>query len=93
MEYQEALTRSGSPVSLAGETLTSSDNITWTLANLSSQTAAAGTYTLTLASAGSGITDAAGNARAASDSDTWTMDTNAPVASIVDVTPNPRNPP
>ena len=71
--------------------LTTSDNVTYTLGNLSSLTAAQGSYNLTLTAAGSGITDAAGNALAGNASTTWTVDTTAPTASITAVTPNPRN--
>ena len=52
------LTRDGGGNLLTGaETLTTSNNITWTLGGLSGITAAAGTYTLTLTAAGSNIVD------------------------------------
>jgi hypothetical protein len=42
-------------------TLTTADNITWTLGNLGDATRASGIYELAIVSAGSGILDAAGN--------------------------------
>ena len=72
------LTRNGANVSLTAATLTTTDNVTWTLGNLSGLTGtvvgnATTTYVLTLTAAGSGITDAAGNALAADASDTWLL--------------------
>ncbi|MGA2501180.1 MAG: Ig-like domain-containing protein, partial [Tepidisphaeraceae bacterium] len=58
--------------------LSSSDNTTYTLSGLSSYTGVAGTYTLTLTAAGSGITDALGNAMTANATGTWVVDTTAP---------------
>lgn len=46
----------------SGATLTSSDQITWTLGNLTSVTGKAASYVLTLDAAGAGIADLAGNA-------------------------------
>ena len=58
------LTCNGGANLLTGsETLTTSDDISWTLGNLTGDTQTAGTYVLTLGAAGSGIVDAAGNAR------------------------------
>ena len=45
----------------SSQTLTTSDNKTFTLNNLTSLTTAVGTYTLTFTAAGSGVTDAVGN--------------------------------
>jgi hypothetical protein len=58
-----SLSRDGGPNLLASgsPTLTTSDNITWTLGNLSGLTGALGNYTLALTATGSGITDLAGN--------------------------------
>ena len=72
------LTRNGTNVALTAATLTTTDNITWTLGNLSGLTGTAvgnatTTYALTLTAAGSGITDAAGNALAADASDAWML--------------------
>ena len=47
------------------QTLTTTDNMTWTLGDLSGLTATPGAYTLTLGGSGSGIADLAGNAMAA----------------------------
>jgi FG-GAP-like repeat len=68
-----SLTRNGSPVALTGASLTSTDNATWTLGNLSALTGPLGSYVLTLTAAGSGITDAAGNPLAADASDSWAV--------------------
>ncbi|MFO0897063.1 MAG: NF038122 family metalloprotease [Pirellulales bacterium] len=87
-----ALTRNGGPNLLTGsESLTTGDNITFTLSGLASLTGVGGNYALTLTAAGSGITDTAGNALVANASDAWVVDTSAPTADIVDVTPDPRS--
>lgn len=67
------LTRGGTAVSLAAATVTTTDNIRWTLAGLDAATASAGTYVLTLNSSGSGIVAVDGGAALVSSaSDTWT---------------------
>ena len=68
-----SLTRNGGSNLLTGsQTLTTADNITFSLNNLSAITAVSGTYVLTLTAAGSGITETlAGNALVANASDTW----------------------
>jgi large repetitive protein len=63
------LTLNDRPVSLAGAKLITSDNITWTLSNLSAQTAAAGTYKLTLNKGD--IIDSAGNLLTAGATESW----------------------
>src|SRR5262249_36562223 len=68
-----ALTRNGSAVSLGTATLTTSDNVTWTLGNLTSLTGALGNYVLTLTAAGSGIADLAGNPLAADANTSWSV--------------------
>ena len=68
----------GSNLLTASQTLTTSDNITWELWNLSSLTGKAGSYVLALTAAGSGITDLAGNALAGNASDDWV--TNSTIA-------------
>src|SRR5439155_25494184 len=45
----------GANLLTGAETLTTTDNITWTLGNLTGLTGAAGNYVLTLTSAGSGL--------------------------------------
>ena len=83
------LTRNGSSVSLAGLPL-SGTGASYTL-DLTSVTASEGPYVLKLVAAGSGIRDAAGNLFSVSATDSWTTDTTAPTADIVDVAPDPRN--
>jgi hypothetical protein len=70
-----SLTREGSAVSLAGASLTSGDNITWTISNLDPATDRAGSYVLTLTAAGSGITGGAGAALSADAARSWKMNT------------------
>jgi subtilisin family serine protease len=68
------LTRNGSPVSLAGATLTPSlDRRTWTVAGgvLVQATNATGSYRLALVAAGSGIIDASGVPLASGTVDEW----------------------
>jgi subtilisin family serine protease len=68
------LTRNGSPVSLAGATLTPSlDRRTWTVAGgvLEQATNATGSYRLALVAAGSGIIDASGASLATGAVDEW----------------------
>ena len=68
-----SLTRDGTAVSLAGASVTTTDNIRWTLAGLDAATATAGGYVLTLDASGSGIVAVDGGAaRVTSASDTWT---------------------
>lgn len=76
------LTRGGASVSLAGATLTTTDNKTFTLGNLSGITSPAGAYTLTLAAAGSGITDTSGNAIAVGAAASWTLASSAPTVAL-----------
>jgi hypothetical protein len=76
----------GSNLLTASQTLTTTDNLTWNLGNLSSLTGAVGTYTLTLTAAGSGITDTAGNALAGNAGDTWQVTAPPPVTIIDDGT-------
>ena len=66
------LTRSGTAVSLAGVTVTTTDNVRWTVNGLSTATASAGTYVLTINATGSGIAAVdGGTAFATAVSDTW----------------------
>jgi subtilase family serine protease len=65
-----SLTRNGGANLLTGnETLTSSNNINWTIGNLSTCTTATGNYVLSLVPGA--ISDVAGNALAASTSTSW----------------------
>lgn len=75
------LTRDGATVSLAGATVATTDNVRWTVGGLTVATTSAGTYVLSVAAAGSGITAVDGGvALAASASDTWVTQ----AASLVD---------
>ena len=68
------LSRDGNATALAGATLTTSDNQTFTLNNLSATTDRVGTFTLTLNAAGSGITSQVGNvAMIQNASESWQM--------------------
>lgn len=85
------LTRNGAPVSLSGLTVFGSGiDIDRTL-DLSNVTKLSGSYVLTLNASGSGIQDEANNLISVSASDSWLMDTIAPAADIVDISPDPRN--
>src|SRR5207253_263709 len=66
----------------AGRTLSSADNITWILGNLSGLTELNGMYVLTLTASGSGIQDLAGNLLATDASDTWVRANSPPVIDL-----------
>jgi hypothetical protein len=72
------------------QTLTTGDDITWTLAGLTAITAANGTYELTLSASGSGILNSALIELATDAADTWRVDSQAPTVDIIDVNPDPR---
>ena len=86
------LTRGGRPVSLAGLAVLALDGANYTI-DLSTKTAAAGNYVLTLKDTGSGIVDAANNSLAAAAIASWTTDVKAPTVAVVAVTPDPRTTP
>ncbi len=66
------LRRRGMVVPLtAAQTLTTSDNLTWTLSNLASLTDVPGKYEVSLLAVGSGITDAAANPLLVGSFTTW----------------------
>jgi hypothetical protein len=65
------------------QTLTSADNLTWTLGNLAGLTAGSGTYTLTLLPGG--IQDAVGNALASGATSSFTLHTWQNTANPLDV--------
>jgi hypothetical protein len=65
------LTRNNSAISLAGASLQTSDNITFTLSGLTSATTAPGAYELRVVAAGSGIIDSAGQPLSADLSLAW----------------------
>ncbi len=66
------LTRDAGPNLLTGaQILSSADNITWTLSNLTNRTNVSGAYLLTLTAAGSGIADTVGSLLATDAIDAW----------------------
>ena len=65
------LTRDGTPVSLDGKPLTSTDGVVWTISGLQAATAALGEYELVLNATGSGITTATGELLAESADISW----------------------
>jgi subtilisin family serine protease len=66
-----SLVRDGSSVPLSGITVTTADNVRWTINGLDAATASAGTYTLALKASGSGIVSTDGVSLTASVTDTW----------------------
>jgi Dockerin type I domain/Bacterial Ig-like domain len=73
------LAESGGPNLLtSSQTLTTSDNTTFTLGNLVSLTGTSGDYQLTLTAAGSGIADLAGNMPASGATTSFIVDTTPP---------------
>ncbi|HWQ13244.1 MAG TPA: right-handed parallel beta-helix repeat-containing protein [Roseiflexaceae bacterium] len=74
------LTRDGAPVTLDGVNVTSTDNITFTISGLEPLTTPDGVYELTVV--GAGITDAGGSPVPGDTSESWTMDTEIPTASL-----------
>jgi hypothetical protein len=69
-----ALARDGGGNLLGGaEPLTTADNVHWVLAGLTGLTGLPGQYALVLTAAGSGVTDAAGNALANDAREEWTV--------------------
>ena len=85
------LSRDGGANLLVGnESLTTGDNVAWTLGDLEGLTAADGTYTLALPAATSGVVNAAQALLEFDASDTWVVDTTPPMADIIDVVPDPR---
>lgn len=87
------LTRGGVSVLTSAQTLTTEDSRIWTLGNLAPVASAVGTYTVSLSPVGTGIADLAGNPLAGSAVRSWTrtIATQGPRATIVDVSPDPRN--
>ncbi|MDF1813592.1 MAG: Ig-like domain-containing protein, partial [Verrucomicrobiales bacterium] len=78
-----SLSRDGGNVNIAGLSVSGSGS-SYTI-DLSSVTALEGDYVLSLNTAGSGITDAAGNAFQVTASDSWIVDTSAPTPVITAV--------
>ncbi|MBT3198999.1 MAG: hypothetical protein HN350_03695 [Phycisphaerales bacterium] len=87
-----SLTRDGGANLLSGaQSLTSADNITWTLGGLALITEPSGVYEITLTADGSGIENASLVALVEDASDVWEVDSQAPSIDIEDVTPDPRD--
>jgi hypothetical protein len=85
------LSLDGGPNLLTGtESLTTSDNITWTL-DTSGLTAAEGQYVFAVNTPN--VADVAGNMLAAPGAMSWTMDVTPPTVDVTDVVPDPRNTP
>jgi CSLREA domain-containing protein len=68
------LSRDGGAIALTGATLSSTDNITWTLGNLTALTTLTGTYSLVLPGASTGVVDEVGNILETSASDVWRVE-------------------
>lgn len=82
---QLRLTRNGGPNLLTGvQSVSSADEVTWILGDLTGLTAAPGSYVLSVA-AGSGLKDVAGNDLSGSASTSWVMDTASPTAAFTPV--------
>ncbi len=87
-----SLTRDGGGELLSGdETVTTGDNVTWTLSGLTPVTGDEGDYVLTLSAGATDILDAAGNGLDADAVREWQMDRTVPTATIEIVDPDPRN--
>ncbi len=84
------LLRNGQVVSLSALTLTTVSATRYTI-NLATVTATPGAYTLILNAPASGIADAAGNRLATGLQTAWTMDNQAPTATLTGDLASPRN--
>jgi hypothetical protein len=76
------LTRGDTDLLTAAQTLTSTDNETWTLGNLADITSAGGTYTLTLTAEESGIIDQDSKPLQNNGTTSWDVDVTAPTVTI-----------
>lgn len=79
----------GANLLTGAQTLTSADNATWTLGNLTGLTTAEGTYDLKLTASGSNIQDATNTPLASDATASWVMDTTAPTVTVEQVGPDP----
>ncbi len=84
-----SLTLDGDPLDLSGASVTGG-GAAYTIGGLEAVTSETGEYQLTLTAAGSGIVDSANNALASDADEIWRADLQAPIADIVDITPDPR---
>jgi hypothetical protein len=84
-----SLTRNGVAIPLDGATLTTADNLTWTLGGLSPLTHQIGTYSIALSgpAATAGITGPEGESLALFVGTTWTMANRLPIGLIESATP------
>lgn len=74
----------------SSQSITTADNRTYIVSGLAAVTAVNGTYTLTLASAGTGIVDLQNNALTTGASMSWTLNTTTSSTPVISgVTPNP----
>ena len=88
-----SLTRDGGANLLtASQTLTTTDNVTWTLGNLGDLTSFGGTYAMTLTAAGSGIADGVNNPLSGNASDTWVMLPGPPIVISIGLPLGATNP-
>ncbi len=86
------LTRDGGPnLITAAQTLVTTNNVSFTLTNLTGITGVPGVYTLRVRAVSSGITDLAGNPLAGPATMSWTVTAGVPVVQIMPVAPDPRN--
>jgi hypothetical protein len=85
-----SMRRNGAAVPLAGATLSTRDQVVWTLGNLSGLTGAEGAYSLALNAAGSGIRDMAGNPLQEAATTGWAADLTPPTVALSPVVPSPR---
>lgn len=82
-----ALRRGAATVNLAGASIRANDDTSFTIAGLSTATATAGSYTLTIDA--TGVNDVIGNAGTGATTRTWTMQTQSPAApSRLAITPD-----
>jgi hypothetical protein len=75
------LTQDGNNIDLSGATLSTKDNIHWSIANLAGLEAGDGQYQLTL-TASANVKDRAGHALTSGASTTWTLDATKPTVVI-----------
>ncbi|MFO0899955.1 MAG: hypothetical protein U0836_21190 [Pirellulales bacterium] len=80
----------GANLLTAAQTLTTSDNITWTLGNLGPLTSVSGRYSLALTAAGAGIKNPAGEDLRFDAREEWLADFDAPRVTIQELTPSVR---
>jgi hypothetical protein len=70
---------------------TSDGGVTWTISDVSRLMEEEGIYEFSLTAANSNIRDLAGNLLVVDAGESWEMDTTAPIADILAITPDPRS--